>query len=98
MSEARQKFLCDAVAAVNDNKLFITVFRVNDGIEFSSGRGETKHGSPRRQWTPDIIKREIAFAYGAETVEILQPSEQPVGSALNGSRRQSRKPDSEFGS
>ena len=53
MSEARPKFLCDAVAAVNDNKLFITVFQVNDGIEFSSGRGETKHGSPRRQWTPD---------------------------------------------
>jgi hypothetical protein len=69
---------------VNDNKLFITVFRVNDGIEFSSGRGETKHGSPRRQWTPDIIKREIAFAYGAQTVEILQPSEN-----LGHSRRRS---------
>jgi hypothetical protein len=97
MSEVRQKFLCDAVAAVNNNKLFITVFQVNDGIEFSSGRGETKHGSPRRQWTPDIIKREIAFAYRAQTVEILQPSE-PDGSALNGSRRRSRKPNSAFGS
>jgi len=84
MSEARQKFLCDAVAAVNDNKLFITVFRVNDGIEFSSGRGETKHGSPRRQWTPDIIKREIAVAYGAENVEIVQPPEN-----LRHSRRRS---------
>jgi hypothetical protein len=90
MSGARQQFLCDAVAAVNDNKLFITVFRVNDGIEFSSGRGETKHGSPRRQWTPDIIKREIAFAYGAQTVEILQPSEQPVHSKRDNSRRRSR--------
>jgi hypothetical protein len=98
MSEVRQKFLCDAVAAVNDNKLFITVFQVNDGIEFSSGRGETKHGSPRRQWTPDIIKREIACAYRAQTVEILQPSEHPVGSALNGPRRRSRKPNSDVGS
>ena len=84
MSGVRRTFLCDAVAAVNNNKLFITVFQVNDGIEFSSGRGETKHGSPRRQWTPDIIKREIAFAYGAQTVETLQPSEN-----LGHSRRRS---------
>ena len=75
MSEPHQKFLCDAVAAVNDNKLFITVFQVNDGIEFSSGRGDTKHGSPRRQWTPEILKREIALVYGAKTVEILPPPE-----------------------
>jgi hypothetical protein len=87
VSEGRQQFLCDAVAAVNDRKLFITVFRVNDGIEFSSGRGETKHGSPQRQWTPDIIKREIAFAYGAQTVEIVQPSEQPEHSKRDKSRR-----------
>jgi hypothetical protein len=73
MSEAHQRFLCDAVAAVNDNKLFITVFRVNDGIEFSSGRGETKRGSPRRQWTPDLIKHEIAMVYGAQTVEFVNP-------------------------
>jgi hypothetical protein len=72
---------------VSNNKLFITVFQVNDGIEFSSGRGETKHGSPRRQWTPDIIKSEIAFAYRAQTVEILRPSEHPVGSALAARRR-----------
>ena len=98
MAKMVQKFLCDAVATANDNKLFITVFQVNDGIEFSSGRGETKHGSPRRQWTPDIIKREIAFAYGAQTVDIVQPSERPVGSTLNRSRRQSRKPNSELGS
>jgi hypothetical protein len=90
MAEGRQQFLCDAVAAVNDSKLFITVFRVNDGIEFSSGRGETKHGSPRRQWTSDIIKREIAFAYGAQTVEILHSSEQPAHSKRDKSRRRSR--------
>jgi hypothetical protein len=93
MSEARQKFLCDAVAAVNDNKLFITVFQVNDGIEFSSGRGETKHGSPRRQWTTDLIRREIAFAYGAQKVEIVQPSQN-----LDHSRRRSQKSNSGFGS
>ena len=86
MSEAQQKYLCDAVAAVNDSKLFITVYRVNDGIDFASGRGETKPGSPRRHWTPDLIKREIAMVYGAKTVELLQPPEQPVGS----SRRRSR--------
>jgi hypothetical protein len=93
MSEARQKFICDAVAAVNDNKLFITVFQVNDGIEFSSGRGETKHGSPRRQWTIDLIRREIEFVYGAQKVEIVAPSEN-----LNHSRRRSQKPNSDFGS
>ncbi len=73
MSEIRQKFLCDAVAAVNDNKLFITVFQVGDGIEFSSGRGETKHGSPRRHWTTENIRREIALVYGAKAVELLHP-------------------------
>ena len=75
MSEAHQRYLCDAVAAVNDNKLFITVYKVNDGIEFASGRGETKHGSPRLQWTPDLIKREIALVYGARSVEIIPPPE-----------------------
>jgi hypothetical protein len=73
MSEAHQKYLCDAVAAVNDSKLFITIYRVNDGIDFASGRGETKHGSPRRHWTPDLIKREIAIVYGAKTVKLVQP-------------------------
>ncbi len=77
MSEANQRFLCDAVAAVNDNKLFITVYRVNDGIEFASGRGDTKHGSPRKQWTEDLIKREIALVYGAKSVEILPAAEPP---------------------
>ena len=82
MSEAHQKYLCDAVAAINDSKLFITVYRVNDGIDFASGRGETKHGSPRRHWTPDLIKREIAMVYGAKTVELVQP--------VSSSRRRSR--------
>jgi hypothetical protein len=82
MSEAHQKYLCDAVAAVNDSKLFITVYRVNDGIDFASGHGETKHGSPRRHWTPDLIKREIAMVYGAKTVELVQP--------VSSSRRRSR--------
>jgi hypothetical protein len=86
MSEAQQKYLCDAVAAVNDSKLFITVYRVNDGIDFASGRGETKHGSPRRHWTPDLIKREIAMVYGARTVELVQPPERPVSSSRKRSR------------
>ena len=71
MSETRQKFLCDAVATVGGQKLYVTVYRMNDGIEFESGRGDLKHGSPRRQWTPEIIKREIAVVYGARSVEFL---------------------------
>lgn len=69
MSEVRQKFVCDAVAAVNDDKLFITVTKVNDGIEFETGRGDVKYGSPRRRWTPELIKYEIARAFGARSVE-----------------------------
>lgn len=71
MSEVRQKFVCDAVAAVNDDKLFITVTKVNDGIEFDTGRGDVKYGSPRRRWTPELIKYEIARAFGARSVEIF---------------------------
>lgn len=75
MSEIRPKFLCDAVAVAEaDTKLFITVYQVGDGIEFTSGRGETKHGSPRRHWTNDNIKREIALIYGAKTVELMHPT------------------------
>ncbi|MCW3473204.1 hypothetical protein [Limobrevibacterium gyesilva] len=79
MSETRQKFLCDAVAIAEPNtKLFITVYKVGDGIEFSSGRGETKHGSPRRHWTNDNIKQEIALIYGAKTVELVHPAPVPA--------------------
>jgi hypothetical protein len=75
MSGTQPKFLCDAVAVAESNrKLFITVFQVGDGIEFSSGRGETKHGSPRHSWTNDNIKREIAIAFGAKTVELNYPA------------------------
>ena len=70
MSEGRQKFLCDAVAAVTDGTLFITVTKVNDGIEFETGRGDVKYGSPRREWTPELIRHEIARAFGAKSVEI----------------------------
>ena len=74
MSETRQKFLCDAIAVAEaDRKLFITVYQVGDGIEFSSGRGITKQGSPRRHWTNDTLKYEIAFAYGAKQVELVFP-------------------------
>ena len=74
MSETRQKFLCDAVATSEaDKKLFITVYQVGDGIEFCSGRGEPKMGTPRRVWTPEIIKREIAAAYRASAVELIHP-------------------------
>ncbi len=74
MSEAHQRFLCDAVAISEANKkLFITVYRVGDGIEFCSGRGEPKMGTPRLHWTNDNLKREIALAYGAKTVELIIP-------------------------
>ena len=33
MSGAHQKYLCDAVASLKNETLFITVFRVNDGME-----------------------------------------------------------------
>lgn len=78
MSEGRQIFLCDAVAAVNDRTLFITVTKVNDGIEFETGRGDVKYGSPRREWTPELIKHEIAHAFGAELVEIIDLPEHAV--------------------
>jgi len=70
MSGTRQIFLCDAVAAVQDDKLFITVSKINDGVEFETGRGDVKYGSPRREWTPELIKYEIARAFGARSVEI----------------------------
>jgi hypothetical protein len=86
MAEAQRKYLCDAVAAVDDQKLFVTVYRVNDGIDFQSGRGEMKHGSPHRQWTPEIIKHEIALVYGASKVEISRPPEPQADSARRRSR------------
>ena len=70
MSGMRQSFLCDAVAAVQDDKLFITVSKINDGVEFETGRGDVKYGSPRREWTLELIKYEIARAFGAQSVEI----------------------------
>lgn len=74
MSVTQPKFLCDAIAVADaDKKLFITVFQVGDGIEFSSGRGETKHGSPRHRWTNDNIRQEIALAFGAKSVELNYP-------------------------
>ena len=85
MSEARQIFLCDAVAGVNNDTLFITVFKVNDGIEFASGRGDVKYGSPRRAWTPGLIKHEIAQAFGARSVEISGFPEQSVSATRCGS-------------
>ena len=84
MSDARQRFLCDAVAAVNGNKLFITVSKVNDGIEFESGRGDVKYGSPRREWTPELIKQEIARAFGAKSVEIIDLPEQAAAAGRGG--------------
>src|ERR1019366_1154041 len=92
MSEARQKFLCDAIAVVNSDKLFITVFKVNDGIEFESGRGDLKYGSPRREWTPELIKHEIAQAFGARSVEILQVPEQAASAERCGPARTGRAP------
>ena len=47
MSETRQKFLCEAVATTVDGaKLFITVYQVGSGIEFTSGTGSMKYGTP----------------------------------------------------
>jgi len=74
MSETRQKFLCEAVATTNDGgKLFITVYQVGSGIEFSSGTGSMKYGTPRKSWTDNHIKQELAFVYDAKTVEIMHP-------------------------
>ena len=73
MSDTREKFLCDAVAMSAGRKLFITVSQIGDGIEFCSGRGEPKMATPRRQWNDDLLKREIALAYGARTVELIHP-------------------------
>ena len=73
MSGNREKFLCDAVAVSADRKLFITVSQIGDGIEFCSGRGEPKMAIPRRRWNDDFLRREIALAYGARTVELIHP-------------------------
>ena len=94
MPEARQIFLCDAVAAVNNDKLFITVTKVNDGIEFETGRGDVKYGSPRREWTPALIKHEIATAFGARSVEIFPPPEQAAADGRCRSARTGRAPTS----
>lgn len=86
MSGAQQKYLCDAVASVKNETLFITVFRVNDGMEFESGHGDVKYASPRLGWTRELLKYEIGHAFGARSVEIVGLPEQ----ALPGS--QSTKP------
>ena len=50
MSGMRQSFLCDAVAAVQDDKLFITVSKINDGVEFETGPvGSRPHRDQVRQ-------------------------------------------------
>ena len=92
MSQARHEFLCDAVAAVRGDKLFITVTKVNDGIEFESGCGDVKYGSPRREWTPELIKHEIARAFGARSVEIFPPPEQSAATGRCRSARTGRAP------
>ena len=97
MSETHQKFLCDAVAAVNDDKLFITVSKVNDGIEFETGRGDVKYGSPRRQWTPELIKHEIAQAFGAKSVEIIDLPENAAAAGRGATTpSRPRRPKSPF--
>lgn len=74
MSESRQKFLCEAVATTSDGgKLFITVYQVGSGIEFSSGTGSMKYGTPRRLWNDNYIKQELTVVYDAKTVEIMHP-------------------------
>ena len=83
-----QKFLCDAVATVNGQKLFVAIYRLDAGIQFESGRGEMKHGSPRRRWTAKLLKHEIAVVYGAQEVELLRPPGQPKISDSNGFKRQ----------
>lgn len=84
MSDTRQKYLCDAIAVVNAERLFITVCQVNDGIEFESGRGEVKYGSPRRVWTPALIRHEIAKAFGAQAVQITNMGEPAVAALRDG--------------
>jgi len=78
MSGAHQKYLCDAVASVRNETLFITVFRVNDGMEFESGHGDIKYASPRLGWTRELLKYEIGHAFGARTVEIVGLAEQAL--------------------
>ncbi len=74
MSETRQKFLCEAVATTSDGgKLFITIYQVGSGIEFTSGTGSMKYGTPRRSWTDNHIRQELALVYAAKTVEIMHP-------------------------
>ena len=68
------KYICDVIATTPPNeKLFISVFKVGDGINFVSGKGETKYGSPRRHWTARLLKYEIGLAFGAEQVQIVAP-------------------------
>jgi len=76
MTTEIQKHLCDAVAVTSQKEtLYIGVYKVGDGIDFISGRGETKHGSPRRHWTVNFIKHEIAVAFDAPQVELIGPAE-----------------------
>jgi hypothetical protein len=94
MSETPQKFLCDAVVSVNNDTLFITVSRVNDGLEFETGRGEVKYGSPRREWTAELIKHEIARAFGARSVEISNLPDPAVARPRFALARSNRAPAS----
>jgi len=90
MYGVRQKYLCDAVASVKNETLFITVFRVNDGIEFESGHGHIKYASPRLGRTRELLKCEIGHAFGARTVEIVGLAEQALpGTQSNNSSHNS---------
>ncbi len=83
MSGAHQKYLCDAVASLKNETLFITVFRVNDGMEFESGHGDIKYASPRLGWTRELLKYEIGHAFGARSVEIVGLPEQALPNVLS---------------
>ena len=74
MDTITPQYLCDAVAIVDANtRFYISVFKVEDGMDFVSGRGEIKHGSPRRHWSAQLLKYEIGMASGAEQVRIVVP-------------------------
>ena len=74
MDSITPQYLCDAVATVDGNaQLYISVFKIADGMDFVSGRGEIKHGSPRRHWSAQLLKYEIGMAYGAKQVQIVLP-------------------------
>jgi len=92
MSGAHQKYLCDAVASVRNETLFITVFRVNDGMEFESGHGDIKYASPRLGWTRELLKYEIGHAFGARTVEIVGLAEQALPGAQSTNPRHNSAP------